>query len=74
MRKGLGGGWGQERRGRRRRGWLRVQELEAEAWAEKGFLPLQGPLICPQRRSWLSQSQETDGQGGGLVGGHLCKH
>ena len=31
-------------------------------------------LIYPQRRAWLLESQGTDGQGGGSVGGHLCKH
>lgn len=31
-------------------------------------------LIYPQRRAWLQESQGTDGQGGGSVGGPLRKH
>lgn len=31
-------------------------------------------LIYPHRRISLGESQETDGQGGRSVGGHLCKH
>lgn len=31
-------------------------------------------LIYPQRRAWLRDSQGTDGQGGGSVGGPLRKH
>ena len=57
-------------RGQRRPGWA-VGAASPEGRAS-GLS--RDSLIYPQRRAWLRDSQGTDGQGGGSVGGPLRKH
>lgn len=70
MRNGVGGAGARVGRGQGRPGWA-VGAAGPEGRAS-GLS--RDSLIYPQRRAWLRDSQGTDGQGGGSVGGPLRKH